>query len=420
VSTLEDKLRDAFRADAQTIRPDTIPAITVARGRPAARRARLLIPVAAAMATAAIAAGVWGTSSLLHSRSQSSGATAPYGRGAVSRPVQHNPAPAAGGPLPEPVLGQQAPRAVPASTPARGLPRFLVTDEPANVPHADDLLITSTETGKIAGIVRPPRGKFFGSLTATAGDRTFVAAVMPDNAQPCVNQLYQFQVTASGQPGPLVALHIAVPGNFNEPDTLTITPDGRTIAYASYICGRVREEYGVIDLATRRVRIWGTGIIAPAVGDGFPAGLSLSADGRLLAFAEVGGPARILSTGARPGSILDRSRILSGDSYWVALAGDESAFYGCTMSPPPASAPPHGSLTYFWQTIGGNPGRHVFASWPDVSSPQCLASLDPSGRYLLIQLPVGHGDLRPVIDLRTGRTTPVPVGAYLGQNTTAW
>jgi hypothetical protein len=409
VTTLEDRLRDAFRADADTVNPESVPAFTGIPSRPVARRPRLLTPVAAAIAIVVIAGGVAGTSSLLHARARQPGGAARTGHLATP------PGATAGVPLP--VLGedgQQPPRAVAASASAPGVPRFFVTDEPAAGPDADRLVVRDSQTGKIAGTVTPPAGKFFGSVTATAGDRTFVAAVMGSDGQPCVNQLYQFQLNGSGRPGPLTALHVSVPGNFNETNTLTVTPDGRTIAYATYLCGQGRGEFGVIDLATRRVRVWSEGSIM------FPVGLSLSADGRLLGFAELGGPARILRTGAAAGSIISRSRLLSRHSYWVALTGDGSAFYGCTISPPRLPLPQAGSLTYFWQAVGSRQ-QHVIASWRSVRAPQCMASLDPSGPYVLVQFPAGSSDLRPVIlDLQTGRAATIPAPAYYGPLTVAW
>jgi hypothetical protein len=410
VSTLEDRLRVAFRADADTVRPDSVPAFTALPIRPVARRARLLTPVAAAIAIAAIAAAAAGTSALLHGSAQRPG------RGS-SR--VHNPAPgtAIAAPLPLPVLGengQHAPRAVSTSGLARGVPRFFVTDEPADGPDADMLVVRDSHTGKIVGTVAPPHRKYFASVAATGDDRAFVAAVMPNSTRTCGAQLYQFTLNANGQPGPLVALHVAVPGNFNETDTLAVTPDGRTIAYTTFLCGLGTREYGVIDLATRHVSVWS------ASGFTFPVGLSLSADGRLLAFAVLGEPARILRTTAAGGSILARSQILSSDSNWVALAGNGSAFYGCMISPSPSPSAQKGSLTYFWQAVGSSQ-PHIIASWHNLSTPQCMANLDPSGHYLLVQFPQANDYVQPtILNVHSGRTTSIPSPAYYGPLTVAW
>jgi hypothetical protein len=140
----------------------------------------------------------------------------------------------------------------------------------------------------------------------------------------------------------------------------------------------------------------------------------------VLAFNEQGGPARILRTGAAGGSVYARSRILSRDSSWVGLAGSGSAFYGCTSSPPPAAASQKATLTYFWQAVGSTQ-RHVISSWSNVRTPQCMANLDPSGPYLLMQFPTANDFVRPaILDLKSGRTTSIPAPAYYGPLTVTW
>jgi hypothetical protein len=118
-------------------------------------------------------------------------------------------------------------------------------------------------------------GAVFKAVAAPAGDSTFVTAVAQGNA--CTSQLYQFQLNRRGQPGPLMPLHITVPGNYSEFGDLAVTPDGRTIAYATYLCDGAGE-VGVINLATGHVGVWTTS------GPLQPAGLSLSADGSRLSY----------------------------------------------------------------------------------------------------------------------------------------
>lgn len=408
MSRLEDRLRAAFRADADTVTPDSVAPYARQPGKRAARRTRLLLPVAAGIAVAAIAAGVWAASPVSPDRALRPG-TAPS---AQQQTPDQGPIP---GSLPMPVIGQQAPRAVASSAAAPGVPPFFVAAEPDNVPHQDDLVVQDTATGKITGILVPPNGTFFPSVAATSGDRTFVTAVMPHDGQPCLDQLYQFQLNSSGQPGPLVPLNVTLPGNFNENDTLAVTPDGRPIAYSTYVCGEGTSEFGVIDLTTRHVRVWSAGEGAA----GFASGLTLSADGRLLAFAEQGAP-RILTTDASPGPILARSRILSSPGAdWVALAGDGSTFYGCTLSISRFKAD-SSTLTYYRQTVG-SAQRQVIASWHNLNNSECMATLDPSGSYLLMQFPSISSDEQPaILDLRTGTMTSIPAPPYYGPLTVAW
>lgn len=114
------------------------------------------------------------------------------------------------------------------------------------------LVVRDTATGKIAGRLSPPSGAVFKAVAAPADDSTFVTAVALGNA--CTSELYQFRLNRQGQPGPLVPLHITVPGNYSEAGDLAITSDGRTIAYATYLCGRGVGEVGVINLAAGHVR----------------------------------------------------------------------------------------------------------------------------------------------------------------------
>jgi DNA-binding beta-propeller fold protein YncE len=63
VNTIEDRLRDAYRAATQTIRPETIPALPeratrAKRSKIRSRRVRVLVPLAAAAAVVAVAAAI--------------------------------------------------------------------------------------------------------------------------------------------------------------------------------------------------------------------------------------------------------------------------------------------------------------------------------------------------------------------------
>lgn len=384
MSTLEDRLRDAFRADAETVRPETIadlPARPVRRGPKRARSplARALVPLTAAAAVAAVALGVSLVAPLLR--------------------VNGHPG---------------ASRGVVNSAPAPGAPRFYVTVWIA--PNAtDSLVVRDTATGKIAGRLDPPPGAVFKAIAAPAGDSTFITAVMAGSA--CTSQLYRFQLNRQGQPGPLVPLHITVAGNYSEVGDLAVTPDGRTIAYATYLCGRGVGQVGVINLATGHVRVWTTSSFLQ------PAALSLSADGSLLAYDTLPG-ARILNTSVPAGPLLQRSQIVSRTAGWAALAGDGASLYLCTVSPSGQPAPRRGTLTYGTDSIATG-HQQVIARWPGLPDPQCWASLDPSGHYLLVQYPVSvpnaSGWVRPaILDLRSGRLTQIAAPAYYGPLDVAW
>jgi hypothetical protein len=115
-----------------------------------------------------------------------------------------------------------------------------------------------------------------------------------------------------------------------------------------------------------------------------------------------------------------------GPALWSALSGDGTSLYYCTVSPYRGGPLPSvGTLTYGTLSLAGG-GHHVIASWRGVDSPQCNASLDPAGNYLLVQFPTpvpnsGGGWVRPaILDLRTGRLTGVNAPAFYGPFDVAW
>jgi hypothetical protein len=431
VSTLEDRIRDAFRADAETVRPEAIPGPPApprrpAPGRPGLRRRRVLIPVAAAAAVIALVVGLSVATPLLHRQEHQAnppgpGLLLPSGQPAVPH-----------GPLPKPVLGANASRGVPASAPAPGVPPFYVTVYVPPVGGVDYIVVRDTATGKITGRINPPGSAVFAGLAATGGDRTFITAIDPDTGCSPV-QLYQFRLNHRGVPGPLEPLHITLPGGVPQGEgDLAITPDGRTIAYKSGVCNTLGSEVGVINLATRQVRVWA---VPENVRDPIPEqiiSLSLSADGRWLGYtifpmgARLPWGGRILRTTSPAGSLAKYSRVVSRTALWTALSGDGTSLYYCAVSPYSGGTLPNiGTLTYGTLSLADG-GQHVIASWASVDSPQCYASLDPVGNYLLVQLPTSvpstsGGWSRPaILDRRTGQLTGINAPAFYGPFDIAW
>jgi hypothetical protein len=413
MNSLEDRLRDAFRADADTVRPGTIPPVP---GRPVGlagaergkRGARILIPVAAAAAVLALVTGL-------------SLATSRFGtrvRSVPISPVSSPPASGAwpSGPVHTPVLRAQASRGVPASAAAPGLPRFYVTVYNAADGGMNHIFVRGTASGRAVATITSPAGHFFAGMAATAGDRTFLTALESNTG--CTAQLEWFRLDDHGRPGPLTPLHITVPRTYGRTGDLAITPDGRTIAYAAYECDGAGE-VGVIHLASRHARVWSDPL------PNSPASLSLSADGRWLGYTMGPGGARVLSTGAPAGSLAARSRIVPGGAPWAVLASGGQALYECTVSSNGSGRQPSaGTLTYGTAPLAAGPER-VIARWHAVPDPQCYASLDPAGRYLLVQYPtVAHAApywSRPaILDLRTGRLTFINAPAFYGPLDVAW
>jgi hypothetical protein len=429
MSTLEDRLRDAFLADADTVRPESIPPgppprpARSAPGRPGSRRARLLIPLAAAAAVIAIVVGLSLAAPQRSGSRPATGSSAPVPSLVPSPPPTGRP-PAPAGPPPKPTLAANASQGVPASTPAPGMPRFYVTVYVPPVGGVDDIVVRDTATGQVTGRINPPRGTVFAGLAATAGDRTFITTIDPDTGCSPV-QLYQFQLNQRGEPGPLAPLHIALPGSITQGQSdLAITPDGRTIAYMSSGCTASGEsEVGVINLATRAVRVWANGGTQLVLAD--VESLTLSADGSLLGYAIFPeGVARVLDTSAPAGSLAERSRIVSRTAFWAALADDGKTLYGCVISPFKKGIPNVGTVTYYAASLASGRQR-VIASWSHLPGPQCYANMDPAGNYLLVQFPTtvpGASDWsRPaILDLRTGKLTDINAPAFYGPFDIAW
>ena len=388
MSALEDRLRAAFRADAETVRPETIPSLADQATRPVpgrsgrgTHRPLSLLAVTVAVVMIAVALSV---------------APALLGGDA------HKPSRKPTGPVPPAVV-----------------PRFYVT---APSDGSGPLIVRDSSTGKITGQLSPPPGRSLPVVAATAGDRTFVTAAELITRQGCTSQLYTFRLNGLGQPGPLTPLHVTVPGNFNVAGGFAVTPDGRTIASTTFLCSQGLQELRAINPATGRSRIW-TNPLA------FSSDLSLSADGRLLALNPLGEDAtRLLRTSAPAGSVSARSRLVSRSMVWGILAGDGSSLYGCTVShvrrAPTAGAVERGTVTYYQYSVAT--GRQkTLVRWRNLPWPYCTATLDPSGRYLLLQYPVNvpnHADwaVPLAFDIRTGRTARIPAPAFAGPADIAW
>jgi hypothetical protein len=417
VNTIEDRLRDAYRTAAETIQPGTLrdlrsqPAET-ARGRGKARTRRLLIPLAAAVAVTAVVTGLALTGSLL---------------GAGDR--QHATS----------ELGPDVPRFYVQAAPAQ------VSREAASL-GLDPLHVYDTATGKVVSTIHAPKGTLLsGNVVALADDRTFLTAAYPGSVQTdlippgqCLTHLYEFHLSDAGEPTPLSQLPITIPGQLT---SLSVTPDGRMIAYATELScaptSGTRAQIGVINVTTHQARSWPMRLLSDF---SIVENVALSADGRELAFSERfltanadTRVARILPTNALAGSYDERSTVMprSADTMWAAPSADGASVYTCSF---PNSkyglGRSSGRVTYRINSIASG-RRQVLVSFPAQRYPICGASLDTSGRYLLIQLTQGQPtcpqgvtpaetassvcENRPqnrlvVEDLHTGRVTDLPHG----------
>jgi hypothetical protein len=378
---IEERLRDAFEAAAGTVPPEAIRACP----DPPRRRRRLdmplygwrrraLVPVATAVAVAVIVVGASIAASQLLTGNHHRGPNTPYGQLTVGAPY-------------------------------RGLPRYFITSAGDTSP----LTVRDTSTGSITGRLAPPHGMFFPAVAAAADDRTFVVAVEPTSGR-CAAGLYRIQLDSRGRPGGLVPLGITVPGTFSTDGGLALTPDGRIAAYTTYHCGQGNGEIGIINLRTHQVRKWSWAIPEDQ------AGLSLTADGRLLSFTDVllarttppPGPIMgipvtrpvtvELATDALPGATLERGHVVLRSAGAQAISSDGTKLYACTESPAARPAVPgtlgqkrNQTFTVTLRAYDARTGQplSVLHRWPNQATDYCQLSRNASGSFLLIRLPAG-------------------------------
>ena len=375
MTSTEDRLRDAFRADAQTIQPDTIrprarladvtgPAAGGCAGGPwsAGPRRRLLIPLSAAAAVLAIVVAVALVSS---------------GRSAVG-PVAGSRPGAPGGPV------QPAP------------PFFVGLLNKG-------LAVYNATTGRQLTVITPPaRGVWFHGAAATSNDRVFIVATSHRNSTPCYVSLYRLTLTAAGRLADLAPLAVPrVAGALQDDTGLTASPSGQFIGYATNDCTKAHSQAGLINLASRQVRRWPT--TTETLLD-----LSISPDGRTLFFDNPlnyggDGTIRALPTSARPGPLLRQTRIVLPASSGVdqtgsvAVAGRGKILLGCRETRGMAVLTSYAAAT----------GRElaVVHTWQHAGDAGCMISVTPSGGYVLVAN-IGHG-LGSRLDLYTGRARPI-------------
>jgi hypothetical protein len=378
MTSTEDRLRDAFRADAQTIEPGTIrpradlaglaelaPGGRARRTGSAGPRRRLLIPLSAAAAVLAIVAAVTLVSS----------GSSPVGP--AVRPLSAAP----GGPV-------------------QPAPRYLVGQ------LSNGLGVYDATTGRRITVITPPRGGLeFDGAAATSNDRDFVVAASPQH-HGCYTDLYHLSLTAGGRLAGLAPLPVPrVAGALLGSTALTVSASGQVIGYSAGNCGSGHGWAGVIRLASRQVRRWSL------TSEGLFS-LSMSPDGQTLFFDDTqvyggDGTIRALPTSAPPGPVLRRARIVlpasSGldQTGTVAVAGRGKILLGCRENQHNAVLASYAAAT----------GRElaVLHTWPHADAVPCEISVTPSGGFVLLA-DIGNG-LGSRLNLYTGRARAIGGGA---------
>jgi len=403
VSGIEDVVRQVMASHDQEApgAPDLFRALQAAPGPPR-RRPKwpgLLVPLAAAAATAAVVAASLGISATFRGHAR------PAGPGPAA---QSHPGPAAQSHSPAPL---------------RRVPRFfaaLTRTAAVQVMGGEAAVVRSTLTGRVLATVAPPRPyQIFTWVSAAADDRTFVLAAQQywpigsgraglpaqnrDNTTPTV--FYKLAFDPATNTAKLARL--AVPETIPSAQLagMTVSPDGTRLALD------LRRSIQVVTLATGAIRSWawhGGGWI----GNFKPIGqiFSWTADGTTLQFQqwEPGGPAhiRLLDTTA-PGTSLASSEI-------VLTFPNGGAFGLNTLLTPDGTkiitATPQGITEFSART--GNPisSQDQFRDgWQEV------LWAGPAGTALVVSDP--RGKTTPdgpsnVLGVLTGNTfTPIPHGA---------
>lgn len=423
MNSLEDSLRDAYRAAADTIRPETIRPPTfaaepasrarrgpIARGWAGARgylRAgrlaggarRLGVPLAAAAAVAAIVVSATVVVPRVWS-GQASGSASSGSAGVSAQAFPGNRMP-----------GGQPPRYFTA----------IMSVSKSSQPDATSLDVFNPATGRVVGhLARPRPDLYFEAVAALGNDHTFVAAatrgVMPRGTAGCNTWLYRFRVTPQGKPTGLQPLSLREVPGYLELGTLAASANGSVVAYNTTPCAfpdsrAYAGQVGVIHMRSGQLTTWKYRFPAS------PTSLSLSADGRLLSM--VGNPSNgssestitlnsewVLRTSAAAGPLEQHYRRVFGAPHWPIASTLSPAGTVVIAGLPRYLRNQHWQVTLAaYQTATGKVTAIVDVL--RVLSSLESADLSPShsGRYLLLN---SWNDFVERIDLATGRISKVP------------
>jgi len=294
----------------------------------------------------------------------------------------------------------------PAAAPAV-LPRFFADTQGSGEGNGP-LQIRESATGELVWQDEAATSADYLSALAAVGPGSFVIA--STDGDTCATRLYSVRLSASGVPGVLAPLGPTLPGQLW---SLAAGDGGRVIGYAISGCSKGAAGYlGVLEVSSGRTRQWGgMSLGGESSGDLALLGqLSMSANGRLLAFAADAAPrpsgrvtaqsVRVLATDAPPGSVAERSRIVYRQALpradaapglaAASLSASGTFAYLClqsaTRTRATAKIAEYGIAT-------GRPGGVIATftatgAWPQVSCSSM--SLDSSGRFLLVPYWVNH------------------------------
>jgi hypothetical protein len=342
VNTMEDRLRDAYRAAADTVPSDSLPDLGVQVVRPARRRRRrpqFALPAVAAVATAAVVA-----------------ATVMLAPHAATRPATTIPT-----------------RPAAAVSP---LPPYTVAVDQST------LFVYKTTSGAITGTVNAPSGQQFEQVTADGNDRTFLVSTSLITMADCAATFYRLQLSADGTPGQLTQV-LALNGY--TPAAMTVA--GGRFAYSVAHCATGSGHLSnnpVIGYVAAGGRHW-----TFTLSEDYASALALSPKTGMLAFpmfipgSGLNQEGLVLSTASPSGPIASTARValrVQGTLEDVTISPDGTTLYGCSVAGSTATLASYDTATGHRTAVLG--------SW-QVSTKQlayCHVTLDSSGRYLLAAL----------------------------------
>jgi hypothetical protein len=299
--------------------------------------------------------------------------------------------------------GYAAPARPPART-VRGIapPRFFVNlvQFSGFVPNGDGfsiLAVRDSADGRLVAADLQTAGA--DGLAAYGNGRDLVVA-MPTSLG-CATQLYRLRLSRQGQPGVLAPLGHQLPGWLY---SVAASADGQVIGYAISGCVKGQPGYlGIMHARTGLTRQWGSvniGGVSPGP-VALNSGLSMSADGGLLAFTgsnlTAGGrvtsqTVRVLRSDAPAGTVARRSRVVvrgrvfGPDLAGVSLSREGASFYLCAVN----ASRYHRVVTVLaYRTATGQRRETVArlaAAGPAYPQFQlgCPMALDTSGSFLLV------------------------------------
>jgi hypothetical protein len=391
VNTLEERLRDAYRAATDTVRPESVlpngilspPGRDRMRARRGPSRRRLLIPLAAATAVIAVAAVV----AVLLPR-----AAPGLGRGQSD-------------------LGPATP--VPLTTPG-----FFVAMDWTNSPSL--FVVNATTGARGPQISLPFPAADLASVATGDGQRFVVASMVPGS---CSTTLYRFSLAANGTPAAMTAF-TKVSGQISDPWGMAVSAGGRFVAYQALTCRHLTTEQllkaakdgqpergylSVLDAATGQTKRWAYQV--PAGGSVPGSGnVSISANGSVVSFAN-----EVIDTDAAPGSLAAHARV-------VAANGE----FGASTDLDGLNVSPDGTTAYFGTNTEGANGVPVWSSWQlwafDLATGRTrlvrsfpgleggsngAVTFDPTGRYMIVESIVRTGPTTKLglVDIATGQLT---------------